>query len=78
MIEDTKDEINDQFDEIIRKYSVKEQVGEEQKKQLWERAKEHASHEFKNLPNKLKINAFYFQELMHKYVELLIETVNDI
>lgn len=31
MIEDTKDEINDQFDEIIRKYSVKEQVGEEQK-----------------------------------------------
>lgn len=37
--------------------------------QIWEKSKEKASKEFASLPNNLKLNSFYFQELMHTYVQ---------
>lgn len=38
---------------------------------VWNEALEHANKNFKSLPQKLKINGFYLQELMHFYSEKL-------
>lgn len=39
---------------------------------LWEAAEKSASEQFCTLPEKLKINSFYFQEVMHTYMESII------
>lgn len=45
---------------------------------LWEEAKKKASEQFDSLPDKLKINGFYLQELMHTYLEFILEKIKDV
>ena len=42
---------------------------------LWENAKADSEEYFENLPGRLKINSFYFQEVMHRYVEYIKEFI---
>lgn len=42
------------------------------KEECWKKSQEHTNDEFKSTPKKIKINAFYLQELMHTYVEHII------
>ena len=37
----------------------------------WEKAVKYADEQFKSLPEDIRINGFYLQELMHYYVEQL-------
>lgn len=47
------------------------------KADLWEAAEKSASEQFDTLPEKLKINSFYLQEVMHTYVESVVSLLQN-
>ena len=47
-----------------------------EKAELWEIAEKSACEQFDTLPEKLKINSFYLQEVMHTYVESIISLLS--
>lgn len=72
IIEMKRDEVNLIVNEIQRNIAGK-CFSEIEMNKLWNSANIIVQKEFCTLPEKLRINAFYFQELMYKYVELIIE-----
>ena len=48
-----------------------------QKESLWKQACISAGSEFDTLPDKLQLNSFYLQEVMHKYIELITEYLSE-
>lgn len=44
---------------------------------LWEAAERSAQGEFDTLPERLRINSFYLQEVMHQYIELIISSLSE-
>ena len=42
---------------------------------IWRETVEYTDEQFKSLPNGKRLNGFYLQELMHKYVEKLGEVI---
>ena len=47
------------------------------KDESWKKSQEHTNDEFKSTPKRIKINAFYLQELMHTYVEHIILEIGE-
>lgn len=47
-----------------------------QKEELWKAAEKSACEQFDTLPEKLKINSFYLQEVMHTYVESIVSLLS--
>lgn len=43
---------------------------------LWGEAEKFACEQFDTLPEKLKINSFYLQEVMHRYVESIFSLLS--
>lgn len=44
---------------------------------VWEESVEYADGQFKTLPENKRLNGFYLQEIMHRYVEVLAEIIFD-
>ncbi len=44
---------------------------------LWEAAERSACGEFDTLPERLRINSFYLQEVMHRYIESIISSLSE-
>ena len=63
--------IDDEIESCLEKADRQRFEGE--KAEIWEKADEGARNEFVTLPGKLKMNSFYLQEVMHRYVEATIE-----
>ena len=70
IIENKRSEIEESIKEILRKHEYEIDL-DDIKKHVWEEAHNQAIKEFDNLSEKQKINSFYFQEVMHVYVEKL-------
>ncbi len=75
IIIETRNEVDNKIIEIVKLYCPQIKISEEQLQKLWEKTKKSVKREFDHLPDKLKINAFYFQELMCKYVEIVFEEI---
>ena len=65
ILNETKDKIDVELADLVDDKTV----FESKKEIVWEEAKESACKEFSTLPNNLRLNSFYFQEVMHQYVE---------
>lgn len=44
---------------------------------LWETAEKSACGEFETLPERLRLNSFYLQEVMHQYVGMIISLLSE-
>jgi len=66
--------IRNETDYKISKILGENSLFESRKDMLWMQAEELASKEFDTLPDKLKMNSFYLQEVMHQYVEFVKKT----
>ena len=70
VLHNAKKEIDDKLVALV----ADEMLFEKKKEELWIRACNGACEEFESLPSKLRLNSFYFQEVMHRYVELMKAT----
>ena len=68
-----KEQIENQIKEKIKADNALLTKFNQKKEELWKKSEKESSDEFENIPSKLKINSFYFQELMHRYVENIYE-----
>ena len=71
IIEELKQHIEKQFQQLILEKCLPDSV----LSQAWNESVDHADQSFESLPEKVKINGFYLQELMHFYAERLGEIV---
>jgi len=67
--ENTETKIN----AIMNKYCLSNSFSETDYKRIWEKSQKVASAEFRKLSSELKLNSFYFQEVMHEYAVRLIQ-----
>lgn len=67
IIEDKKTYIEDAIKEAFAEMYPKEN----ELNSIWNEALDYASSKFDSLPVSKRLNGFYLQELMHRYVELL-------
>ncbi len=72
IIAEKKKYIENRVDEAIGKYSPGIRIEYDS---LWEEAEKKAAEQFDSLPDKVKINGFYLQELTHTYVERILEKI---
>ena len=63
------------IDTAIEKLIGDINITETEKYNIWEKAKDEVHKEFSTLPKKHVLNSFYYQELMHRYVEGLYQNV---
>ena len=64
-------EMKMQIDERILALCNDKTKFKKKKESMWKQAEESACKEFNTLPDKLQLNSFYLQEVMHQYVELV-------
>lgn len=63
---DQRDYMIGTIKKILKKFDVKKNVDFDD---LWNKAEADAKKEFTNLPGKLQLNSFYYQEVMHNFIQ---------
>ena len=74
---DERIRIDKLIDDSLQNYSVKVDI-ENEKNAIWEESKEKALSEFSDLPERLKDNSFYLQEVLHNYTERIVNRIIEI
>lgn len=64
-----KEQIDNLFDELLFKYELGSKQDLYWKKGMWNEVQANAVKKFSSLPDCVKINSFFLQELMHEYAE---------
>lgn len=76
-LQKTKDEFEN---EILNQISFDQELVAKLKailSALWTNAEKDAKKEFESLPGKLQFNSFYLQEIMHRYVDIIIHSISE-
>lgn len=73
IVQEKKKYVDKCFNVILLTYTMKTFWPEA----IWDAAKEYASGEFVSLPEKIKLNGFYLQELMHEYAKQVSEYLTE-
>lgn len=76
-LQKTKDEFDN---EILNQISFDSELFLKLKSklsELWANAEKDAKKEFESLPEKIQLNSFYLQEVMHRYVEKIIQVFSE-
>lgn len=71
IIWERKQHIEKQFLQLIQNKTVEKELLE----QFWRDSVEHTEESFSSLSQKIKVNVFYLQELMHTYSEKIAQLV---
>lgn len=64
-----KEQIDNLFDELLSKYELSSKQDLYWEKEMWNEVQANAVKKFSSLPDCVKINSFFLQELMHEYAE---------
>ncbi|MCR5459245.1 MAG: hypothetical protein K6F51_05055 [Acetatifactor sp.] len=72
MLRDERYRIENKIEKILMEYTQMRKEFEERKDEIWNSSVDISVDKFKSLPDKLQLNSFYFQEVMHEYVEEII------
>ena len=64
-----KEQIDNLFDELLFQYELGSKQDLYWKKEMWNEVQANAVEKFSSLPDCVKINSFFLQELMHEYAE---------
>ena len=75
IIDSEKEKIDDNIELILSENEAYMRDFWNNKEKLWEDAQTDSLEYFDNLPGRLQINSFYFQEVMHRYVEYIKEFI---
>lgn len=67
-----KERVDRDIDLVCKNYKGIDEISREQ---CWENARQEAEEKFKTLPTKLRVNSFFFQEIMHLYIEKQYEVI---
>ena len=78
IIQSKREEINNSIKLIIKTDPHAVQIDNVILDELWIHAKEITEPDFSNLSPKIKLHGFYFQQLMHNYVELIIKYIEKV
>ncbi len=71
IIKKKKEEIDDDIELILSQNHLYLNQFMNHRKELWKNAETDAHEFFQTLPDDIQINSFYFQEVMHRYVEYI-------
>lgn len=62
-------------EEKLKSLVIEQFPTDEKIESIWGESVKYADAQFKSLPNNKRLNGFYLQELMHYYVEKLVEVI---
>ena len=71
IIIEEKRKIDEEINEFLFSNPDKLLLTDAMRESFWQHAKELAGADFSDLPKKLRLNGFYFQQLMYNYVDLI-------
>jgi len=69
LFENKKKDLDTQIRIVLTDNSQALRLFESKRVEIWDNSELTASEQFKTLPAKLRFNSFYFEEVMHEYVE---------
>ena len=62
---------------LLSLYNLNEIAENIEEEKIWDDAWKTSAKKFNSLPDGVKINSFFLQELMHEYVRAMIEKIED-
>ena len=72
-----REKIDGRIDQAIQKYNIPINI-ESSREECWQDSLVKAKPEFESLPLKLRMNSFYMQEVLHRYVENQVDIIEQV